>query len=144
MPSSCSSSTPIMQTGAEFWAPLLACHLSEPCRSSGCPGTQKKSVGLKEQLNYKRSSPRPPPNSEGATGILSGSVVLVNTTVYVPLHTDSMHRSKVQMPQLAYSFCEPQVPAHTKPISPTMVAPVQYTAGDSWWVLTTALAVTPR
>lgn len=45
-------------------------------------GHRKKRYGLKEELEYKRASPKNPPNSGGAVAeTLSGSVRLV----YVPL-----------------------------------------------------------
>ena len=46
-------------------------------------GTEKKKVKFKEQLAYKRASPRSLPNGRGAAGTLSGSERLESNMVYI-------------------------------------------------------------
>lgn len=90
------------QTGARY-----ACH-SWPAASVspgplnhiklGPPRAQEKSYGLKEQLEYKVSSPRTPPNGKEAAGNFSGLEGLVSTRFYIPLYLHSMDGSTVQAP----------------------------------------------
>ena len=57
--------------------------------------TEKKSLGLKEQLKYKGTIPRTLPNGRGAAGTLLGLEELVNATVYTSPSSSVNGKSRV-------------------------------------------------